>query len=74
LSDSTSANPTFTAPDTQVPDTLVFELVVTNDQGKQSEPDSVTITINTFDSSPSPSPFDGILGSGNNFNFQIQEN
>jgi hypothetical protein len=74
LSDSISANPTFTAPDSQVQDTIVFELVVTNEQDIQSKPDTVTITINKFDSTPPPSPFDGILGSGNNFNFQIQEN
>jgi hypothetical protein len=74
LSDPTSANPTFTAPDIQVQDTMVFELVVTNEQGVQSEPDSVIITVNPSDSPPSPPPFEGILGSGNNFNFQTQEN
>jgi YVTN family beta-propeller protein len=74
LDNPTSINPTFIAPDTQVQDTIVFELVVTNEEGVQSEPDSVTITVNPSDSPPSPPPFEGILGSGNNFNFQIQEN
>jgi YVTN family beta-propeller protein len=74
LNDPTSANPTFIAPDTQVQDTIVFELVVTNEQGVQSEPDSVTIIVNPSDTPSSPPPFEGILGSGNNFNFQIQEN
>jgi YVTN family beta-propeller protein len=74
LDDSTSADPIFTAPDTQVQDPIVFELVVTNEQGVRSEPDSVTITVNPSESPPSPSQIEGLLGSGNNFNFQIQEN
>ena len=45
LSDPTAKNPTFTAPDVLLQKNLVFELVVTNEQGLVSEPDSVTITI-----------------------------
>ncbi|WP_458720649.1 hypothetical protein [Candidatus Nitrosocosmicus sp. R] len=44
----------------------MFELVVTNKAGIQSEPDSVTITV--------VSNFEGIVGSGNNVNIQVQEN
>ncbi|HET6590999.1 MAG TPA: PKD domain-containing protein [Candidatus Nitrosocosmicus sp.] len=46
LSDSTSLNPTFTSPLTTDTTDLVFELVVTNDLGLDSEPDSVTIIVN----------------------------
>ena len=74
LSDSTSANPTFTAPETEVQETIVFELVVTNEQGVESEPDNVTLTINPGDSPTPPPPFEGVLGSGNNINIQVQEN
>jgi hypothetical protein len=74
LDDSTSVNPKFTAPNTEVQTTIVFELVVTNDNGVKSEPDRVTITVDPSDS-PTPSPpFEGILGSGNNINMQAQEN
>jgi hypothetical protein len=73
LSDSTAVNPTFTAPETEVQEVIVFELVVTNEQGVESEPDSVTITVNPADT-PIPPPFEGILGSGNNINLQVQEN
>ena len=72
LSDSTSVNPTFTAPNANVKEVLVFELVVTNEKGVTSEPDSVTITVSP--SSNQPPPFEGILGSGNNINIQVQEN
>lgn len=74
LDDPTIVNPTFTAPETNVQETIVFELVVTNAQGLESEPDSVTITVNPADSPPSPPPFEGIIGSGNNINIQVQEN
>lgn len=36
-----------------------------------NEPDSVTITVNAENEIPS---FEGILGSGNNINVQVQEN
>ena len=65
LSDSTAANPTFKAPDTLLPQKIVFELVVTNEQGLVSQPDSVIITVGIFE---------GIVGSGNNMNIQVQEN
>lgn len=65
LSDPTSVNPTFTVPDTLLPKNIVFELVVTNEDGVVSQPDSVTITVGIFD---------GIVGSGNNVNIQVQEN
>jgi YVTN family beta-propeller protein len=72
LSDSTSVNPTFTAPNTNTEEDLVFELVVTNEKGVVSEPDSVTITVSP--SNNPPPPFEGILGSGNNVNIQVQKN
>jgi len=49
----------------------VFQLVVTNEQGLTSEPDSVSITVNAENETPS---FEGIHGSGKNINVQIQEN
>jgi hypothetical protein len=49
----------------------VFHLVVTNEQGLTSEPDSVSITVNAENETPS---FEGILGSGKNINVQVQEN
>ena len=72
LSDSTTEKPTFTAPNTNTEVDLVFELVVTNEKGVVSEPDSVTITVSP--SNNPPPPFEGILGSGNNVNIQVQEN
>jgi YVTN family beta-propeller protein len=72
LSDTTAEKPTFTAPNTNTEEDLIFELVVTNEKGVVSEPDSVTITVSPS-SNPSP-PFEGILGSGNNVNIQVQKN
>jgi hypothetical protein len=46
LDNPNSATPSFTALDTDDPVNLVFELVVTNEDGVESEPDSVTITVN----------------------------
>ena len=43
----------------------MFELVVTNEDGLVSQPDTVVITIGTFE---------GMLGSGNNINLQSQDN
>jgi hypothetical protein len=60
LSDPTEVNPTFSAPNVLLQRDLVFELVVTNEQGIESEPDSVTITV--------VSNLEGIVGSGNNVN------
>jgi YVTN family beta-propeller protein len=54
LDDATSANPTFTAPETEVQENIVFELVVTNEQGIESEPDEVTIAVNPVISNPPP--------------------
>jgi hypothetical protein len=76
LDDPTSATPSFTAPDTLVEENIVFELVVTNEQGVESQPDSVTITVNPVippiaDAGPD---LEGIIGSGNNINIQVQEN
>ncbi len=65
LSDPRAENPTFNAPDTLLPQRLVFELVVTNEDGLVSQPDTVVITVGTFE---------GILGSGNNINLQSQDN
>jgi YVTN family beta-propeller protein len=76
LSDPRAENPTFNAPDTLLPQRLVFELVVTNEDGVESEPDDVTITINPVIPPPTPPepPIEGIIGSGNNINIQAQEN
>jgi DNA-binding beta-propeller fold protein YncE len=71
LDDPTSATPSFTAPKTLVEENIVFELVVTNELGVESQPDSVTITVNHV--TPVP-PLEGIIGSGNNINIQVQEN
>ena len=40
----------------------------------ESEPDIVTVTVNPVDEPRSPSPFRGIIGSGNNTNMQVQNN
>ena len=76
LDDDTSVNPTFTAPKVQAQQVIVFELVVTNELGGESLPDSVTITVDpaNIHPNPPPRPFDGILGSGNNINLQVQDN
>jgi YVTN family beta-propeller protein len=66
LNDLTSATPFFTAPSTEVQEDIVFELVVTNEQGVESEPDSVTVTVNPV--IPPPPPLEGIIGSANNIN------
>jgi hypothetical protein len=46
LSDPTSSNPTFTAPEVNEQTELTFQLTVTNDEGITSEPDEMTITVN----------------------------
>ncbi len=76
LSDSTTVNPTFTAPEAQSQEEIVFQLIVTNEDGVKSQPDSVTVTVNPVIPPPTPSepPIEGILGSGNNINVQVQEN
>lgn len=45
LSNDTSVNPTFTAPQHSSLIDYTFELVVTNEEGIESEPDSVTISV-----------------------------
>jgi DNA-binding beta-propeller fold protein YncE len=52
LSDPSSSNPTFTAPKTNEVENLIFQLVVTNEEGISSEPDEVTITINPSTTPP----------------------
>lgn len=76
LNDPTSVNPTFTAPDVQSQEEdIVFQLVVTNEEEVESKPDSVTITVNpVIPPTPPEPPVEGILGSGNNINIQVQEN
>jgi chitinase len=74
LDDPTSVNPTFTAPETEVQENIIFQLVVTNEQGEKSKPDSVMITVDPVDSPTPPPPFEGVLGSGNNINIHEQEN
>ena len=44
LTDADTAAPSFTVPDVDAPTELVFELVVTDDEGADSVPASVTIT------------------------------
>jgi len=46
LRDSTSSNPTFTAPEVNEQTDLRFELTVVNEEGIVSEPDEVVITVN----------------------------
>jgi hypothetical protein len=45
LDDPTSATPSFTAPETIVEENIVFELVVINEDGVESEPDIVTVFV-----------------------------
>jgi hypothetical protein len=45
LSDSTSVVASFIAPDVSTPADLVFELIVTDDEGAQSVADRITITV-----------------------------
>ena len=45
---------------------------MTNEQDVVSDPDIVTITVSP--SNNPPPPFEGILGSGNNINIQVQKN
>ena len=54
LSDSTSANPSFIAPNVNDDTMLTFQLVVTNSKNIQSNPSNVTVTV-TPSSSPTPS-------------------
>jgi hypothetical protein len=54
LSDSTSPNPTFAAPETNEQTDLVFQLIVTNGEGISSKPDEVIITVNPVTAPPSP--------------------
>jgi len=66
LSESTAVNPTFKPPSTIFQETLVFELMETNKGSLISEPDSVAVTVLYG--------FEGIIGSGNNINIQVQQN
>jgi len=52
LSDSTSSNPTFTAPEVNEQTDLTFQLTVTNNEDTTSEPDEVTITVNPVATPP----------------------
>jgi hypothetical protein len=52
LSDSTTSNPTFTAPEVNEQTVLVFQLTVTNEEGIVSEPDEVMITVNPVANPP----------------------
>lgn len=49
----------------------VFQLIVTNEHGLTSEPDTVSITVNAENEAPS---FEGICDSGKNINVQVQKN
>lgn len=52
LSDSTTSNPTFAAPEVNEQTVLVFQLTVTNEEGIVSEPDEVIITVNPVANPP----------------------
>ncbi len=45
LNDADSVAPSFSAPDVDVPTDFVFQLIVTDNEGADSAPDSVTITV-----------------------------
>jgi hypothetical protein len=61
LSDANSSNPTFTAPETNDPVDLIFQLTVTNDEGGSSEPDEVNIIVKPLSTSP-PEEEPGTIG------------
>ena len=46
LDNPTTVNPTFEVPEVRTHEDIVFHLTVTNDQRVESEPDSVSITVN----------------------------
>jgi YVTN family beta-propeller protein len=52
LSDLTSPNPTFTAPQVNEQTDLTFKLTVSNEDGTTSEPDEVKITVNPIANPP----------------------
>ncbi len=52
LDDSTSENPTFTAPETSEEFDLTFQLIVTNEKGTASEPDNITIIVSPISTPP----------------------
>lgn len=52
LSNDTSVNPTFTAPEVKEQANLTFQLTVTNNDGTASEPDVVVVTINPIQLPP----------------------
>ena len=56
LSDPGIANPSFTAPAVDADTALVFQLVVTDDDGAHSAPDSLTVTVRNL---PPPPDADG---------------
>lgn len=56
LSDETSVNPTFSAPETTTQTSITFQLTVTNEEGITSEPDEVTVTVNPVSIPPPPPP------------------
>lgn len=52
ISDSTSPNPSFVAPETKEQTEFTFQLTVTNEEGIASEPDEVTIPVNPIATPP----------------------
>lgn len=52
LSDPTSVDPTFTAPEIVRQTNLTFELIVTNEEGTTSEPNEVTVTVSPISTLP----------------------
>lgn len=56
LSDSTVSRPTFTAPDVTALSVFIFELTVTDNQGAESAPSSVTITVLNVNKLPVADP------------------
>ena len=60
LNDPTAVNPSFTALEVLIQRNLVFELIIINEQGIESQLDGMTITVY--------STIVCVLGSGNNIN------
>ena len=52
LDNPTAVHPEFEVPEVQTHEDIVFQLTVTNDQRVESEPDSVSITVNPMITPP----------------------
>ncbi len=56
LNDPTAKNPTFTAPQTTEEENIVYQLTVTNEEGKIRDLDSVTIAVSPASTPSTSSP------------------